>query len=324
MNRNNKIESERHQLVAQLVEQLLNSGYEQQKIALVNQIAATILRSRLLCRRFNGMPLTGVYLAIYLQAQEKLVDHLNQQYEQYSLGAERKSSSQANLVGLSSAYLYELQTIIFSEILNDRTLKEMALAAQNYPVNSELRTYALTELIRAIKFSGRLCRPHQRKFSPKLYRTLYEEALHETLCYVCLNIDRYDPERGDRKFMNWVNFKLDKSLLKCYEKYNRYAKFEIPSSQNLDRVIQPASTVDLTEVLREYLIKDSQGVFSSTHIRNRPDANFTQVALARFSGQSWEEISQQLDIPVATLSSFYNRWCRRFAPLLDTELQQYF
>lgn len=323
MSRIDKFEQERHQLIEQLVEKLLNSRYEQ-RLAIIDRIAVTILRSRPLCRRFSGMPLTGVYQSIYLQAKAKLVDYLDRQYQKYNSIPTNKRSSSINSLGLSCTCLYELQTTIFSEILDDNCLKKMGLAAQKFELNSALRTYALTELIRAIEFSGRLCRPHKSKFSPTLYQMLYEEAIHETLCYVCLNIDLYDPNRGDRKFMNWVNFKLDKSLLKCYEQYNRYAKFEIPSSPSLNRIIQPSAVIDLTELLREYLIEDPQGVFASTHIRNRPDANFTKIALAKFSGQSWEQISQQLDIPVATLSSFYNRWCRRFAPLLDTELKQHF
>jgi len=303
------------------MEQLLSSRYEQQKLAAINQIAVTILRSRPVCRQFNGMPLTGVYRAIYLQAKDRLIDYLARQYDLIKLA---RQSGKKNILSLKPVYLYEVQKTIFSEIIDDCYLKKMGLAAQSFAINSELRTYALTELIRAIKFSGRLCKPHLRKFSPQLYQTLYEEAISETLGYICLNIDLYDPERGDRKFMNWVNFKLDKSLLKCYEKYHRYVKFEISSSQSLDRLIQPTNTPDLTELLREYLVEDPQGVFSTTHIRNRPDATFTQIATAKFLGQSWEQISQQLNIPVATLSSFYNRWCRRFAPLINTELRQYF
>ena len=322
MSRNDKFERERHELVVRLLEQLFNSRYERQKLTAINQIAVTILRSRPLCRRFNGMPLTGVYQVIYLQAKEQLIAYLNRQYDLVKAG--RESSDKLKVISLNSVYLYELQTKIFSEIIDDSCLKEMGLAAQNFAINSELRTYALTELIRAIKFSGRLCRPHYRKFSPQLYHMLYEEAMNETLGYVCLNIDLYDPNRGDRKFMNWVNFKLDKTILKCYEKYNRYLKFEIPSSQNLDRLVEPSKTIDLGELLREYLIKDPQEIFNTTYIRNRPDATFTYIALAKFSGQSWLQISQQLNIPVATLSSFYNRWCRRFAPLLNTELRQYF
>ena len=70
--------------------------------------------------------------------------------------------------------------------------------------------------------------------------------------------------------------------------------------------------------------KDPDKMFTTVYIRDRPDANFSNIALAKFSGLSWEQISQQLDIPIPTLSSFYNRWCRRFAPLLKTELKKHF
>jgi len=322
MSRIDRFEQEKHQKIEELVQQVLQLTNDTQKQAAIHQIAVMVLRSRPLCRRFNGTPLIGVYQAIYLRAKEQLIKNIAAQVKLIQQEPLPAPSRYVNR--LNAAYLYELQTHVFHKIVNDGYLKKMGIAAQNFPVNSELRTYALTELIRAIKFSGRLCKPHKKKFSANLYQNLYEEALTETLCYVCLNIDLYDPERGDKKFMNWVNFKLDKSLLKCYEQYNRYARFEIPSSQNLEQIVQPVSASDLTQVLREYLQRDPDRIFSTTHIRNRPDANFTKVALAKFSGQSWEQISQKFNIPVPTLSSFYNRWCRRFAPLLDTELKQYF
>ena len=321
MSRIDKLEQEKQQLVEQLVQQLLNTSNSLQTTTAIHQIAVTILRSRPLCRRFNGLPLTGIYQEIYLQAKEKLVEHLTHLYR---IVCSDKAAAKSGLEQLRSTRLYELQRQIFKESLNDEQLKQMGLTAQGYALGSELRSYALTELVRAIEFSGRLCKPHIKKFSSDLYYKLYEEALTETLCYVCLNIDLYDPNRGDRKFMNWVNFKLDKTILKCYEKYHRYAKFEIPSSPNIDLIVQPTSAPDLTQILREYIVQDPKGIFKATHIRNRPEANFTNIALAKFSGQSWEQISQQLDIPVATLSSFYNRWCSRFKPLLNTALKQYF
>jgi hypothetical protein len=322
MSRINKFEQEKHQLVEQLVRRLLAINNEGQKTSFINEIVVTILRSRPICHRFKGMPLIGVYQGIYLQAKEQLIHHLKMQIN--SARSTQKSGTKIVLQSLSAVYLYKLQTQIFLKNLDDQQLKDMGLAAQNFPLNSELRTYALTELVKAIKFSGRLCRPHRSKFSPELYQRLYDEAIAETFGYICLNIDLYDPNRGDKKFMNWVNYKLDKSLLKCYGQYHKYAKFEIPSSQNLEQIVQVAAAPDLTEILREYIIRDPDQIFSTTHIRNRPDANFTQVALAKFSGQSWEQISRKLDIPIPTLSSFYNRWCRRFTPLIDTELKQYF
>lgn len=322
MRRINKLEQEKHRLVEQLVQRLLAVNNEGQKNNFINEIVLTILRSRPICHRFKGMPLIGVYQEIYLQTKEQLIDHLKMQIN--SVQSTQRSVTKTVLQPLSAVNLYKLQTQVFLKNLDDQQLKKMGLTAQNFALNSELRTYALTELVRAIKFSGRLCRPHRSKFSPDLYQTLYEEAIAETLGYICLNIDLYDPNRGDKKFMNWVNYKLDKSLLKCYGQYHKYAQFEIPSSQNLEQIVQVTAAPDLTEVLREYLIRDPDQIFRTTHIRNRPDANFTQVALAKFSGQSWEQISRKLDIPIPTLSSFYNRWCRRFTPLIDTELKQYF
>ena len=317
-----KFEQERHQLIKQLVLEVPTISSNQQKLSAINRIAAIILRSRPLCRRFNGTPLTGVYQDIYLQAKEQITNHL---YQYLILSkSDKEFQSSLNIKQLSPEYLYELQTSIFQKILTDQQLKKMGLTAQNFLVNSELRTYALTELVKGIKLSGRLCRPHVQKFSASLYQTIYEDAVTETLCYICLNIKLYDPNRGKGKFMNWVNYKLDKSVLKCYEMHNKYAKFEIPSSQILDQIKQPAIVPDISQIIREYLIQDPDEIFNSTHIRNRSDANFTRIALAKFSGQSWENISQELEIPVPTLSSFYNRWCRRFAPLLDTEVKKYF
>lgn len=318
MTGSNQFERERHQLIKKLLLEVSNINEDQQKLSAINQIAVTILQSRPLCRRFNGKPLTGVYQEIYLQAKEKLISHLCQ----FLLLP--NSDEFLNKRQLSPAYLYELQIVIFRRLLTDYYLKEMGLAAKSLPANSELRTYALTELIRAVKLSGRLCKPHIYKFSTNLYKTLYEEAVTETLCYVCLNIDSYDPQRGEKRFINWINFKLDKTILKCYERYNKYAKFEVLSPEILEQIKQPTKSPNLSQIIQQYLTQDPDKIFVITHIRNRPDANFTKIALERLSGKSWEHISQQLDIPIATLSSFYNRWCRRFAPLLDTELNKYF
>ena len=78
----------------------------------------------------------------------------------------------------------------------------------------------------------------------------------------------------------------------------------------------------LSDLLGQYIDRDPQKLFQSTHIRNRPDANFKAIVLAKLNNESWEVISKNFNIPVSTLSSFYNRWCRRFASLIDQELNQ--
>ncbi len=322
MTTSNEFEQSKYSLLQKLLDKALAAQSYQQQDLLINQIAGVILRSRPLCRHFNGTPLKGVYQEIYDRAKKDLIDSLHQ----YLCDPKIKRTQQIinSRKQLTPAHLYKLQKQIFQQLLDDNQLKKMGLTAQRYAVNSELRTYALTELVKAIKLSGRLCRPHTSKFSSSLYSTLYEEALSETFAYVCLNIDLYDPERGKRKFMNWVNFKLDKLILKCYIDFQKYTKHEIYSFSELEQIRQPSKSPDLSQVLQEYLAKDPNKIFTTVHIRNRPDANFSTIALAKFSGLSWEQVSQELGIPVPTLSSFYNRWCRRFAPLLKTELKKYF
>lgn len=314
----NEFEQERHRLLTRFLSQAQESNDPTQQELAINQIVVTVLRSRPLCRRFNGTPLTGVYQEIYNQAKESLLNYLRR-----SLASIKPNRQQITSKPIKLINLYQLQQRIFRELLDDNRLKQMGMTAQKYPINSELRSYALTELVKGIKLSGLLCRPHVTKFSANLYRTLYEEAIAETLAYVCLNIDLYDPNRGNGKFMTWVNFKLDKSLLKCYSDRQKYAKYELHSFENLEQIQQPESNIDLRQILQEYLLHDPDNIFSTVHIRNRPDANFSAIAIAKFSGQSWEQISGAWEIPIPTLSSFYNRWCRRFAPLLKTELKQY-
>lgn len=318
----NKFEQERYEQVLKLLQQVQTTKSSQQKESVINQIAVIILRSRPICRRFNGEPLNGVYQEIYLQAKEQLIAHLRQHLIRSDLSVNDQQI--LNRQPLNPVYLYAIQTEIFQRILNDSTLKKMGMSAQNFLVKSELRTYALTELIKGIQLSGKLRRPHNNKFSANLYHLLYQEALTETFTYICLKIDSYDPNRGQGKFMNWVNFNLDKFILKCYERYHKYSEYELSSLQDLERFGQPVNSPDLSKLLRQYLNQDPDKIFQTAHIKNRPDANFRQIALAKFSGKSWTEISLQLDIPVPTLSSFYNRWCRRFAPLLKTELKKYF
>lgn len=318
---NDEFKQSKHLYLEKLWDKAITTENDQQQCLIINEMAIIILRSRPLCRQFNGKPLEGVYQEIYEQARSNIFKKLQQYLG--DLNSKKKYQQSNSQTKFNLAYLFTLPKEIFPQLLDDTQLKRMGLAAQKSPANSELRTYTLTELVKAIKLSGRLGRPHSSKFSASLYSTLYEEALSETFSYVCLNIDLYDPERGNRKFMNWVNFRLDKSILKCYIDFKKYTQHEIYSFTALEQIRQPQNSPNLSQLLQEYLIQTTNKVFTTAHVRNRPDANFTTIALARFSGQSWEQISQQLDISVPTLSSFYNRWCRRFAPLLKTELKNY-
>jgi hypothetical protein len=202
------------------------------------------------------------------------------------------------------------------EALSDDQLKQLALEAQRHPPRSGQRQHALSQLIEAIHLSGRLARPHRGKFSPAFYDLLYDEAVNQTLTYVCRKIDNYDPQRGQaQKFMNWVNFRLDRQIIECRRNFNEQEAQELPSLNDLEAIAAPPpEPTCLADEVREYIATDPDELFRSTHIRHHPDASFQAIALARFAEQSWEDIAAEFGIKVPTLSSFFRRCCDKFAP----------
>jgi DNA-directed RNA polymerase specialized sigma24 family protein len=273
----------------------------------IQAIASLLLRGRQICRPLPGNPLLPVQEEIFgeirLILEEKLQNHLPS-YNQSGLALEEWAKG--------------VKKSVWQESLKDENLKKLALAAQAQENHTPLRQHLLRELIASIRLSGRLCRPHRQKFQADFYELLYEEAVNETLLYVCQNLDKYDPERGkDKKFMTWVNFRLDKSLLDCHRRFSHLEGKGLIrpdfTLQEMEQIEQPQVYPSLGECLQDYLEADPDNLFRQAQIRNQPQANFHAIALARLAGRSWEEISQEFHLAVPTLSSFYQRCCRKFA-----------
>lgn len=273
---------------------------EGRQLALI-QLVDEILRSRKVGRSPIGQPLTGVYREIYDRAKQQLLNDIDRELSNYN----PKNTS-------VRVWVNTMKERVFKTILDDVLLKNLAVEAQQYPPNTELRQHSLRELVEAIRLSGKLARPHQTQVSRQFYDLIYEEAVNKTLTYICRKIENYDPERGDKKFMNWVNFRLDRVILECFQEFRNPNITNLPSLNELEDIVQPEETPSLLERVRETLEEDPKKVFKQTYIRNRPDASFQVIALARFSGKSWEEISQNLEIPLPTLSSFFQRCCEKF------------
>ena len=296
----------------QLVKEAQQYNHQTKKgnVALT-KLVEEILRSRSICRPLGGQPLWDVQQEIYEQVQQQLLNDLNQELDKYN----------SQLIPLRE-WINRLRNHAFRKILKDSHLKELAIVAQQYPPSTVLRQHILGELVEAIRLSGKLCRPHHRKFTSNFYELLYDEAVVETLSYVCRNIDKYDPQRGkNQKFITWVNFRLDKCVIDCRRRFNQTNVKDLPGLNDLERIEQPQETPSLSEIIREYIEEDSENIFRKTQIRNHPDANFQAIALARFAGKTWEDISSELGIVIPTLSSFFQRCCRKFAPQFRSYLQ---
>jgi len=267
----------------------------------LTQLVDEILRSRKICRQFGSQPLFGVYQEIYEQVRQQLLRDVGEKLNQYN-------PKQMTV----RAWANTLKNQAFRTILDDTQLKKLAIEAQRHPPYTELRQYALGELVEAIRLSGKLGHPHRARFSPQFYNLLYDEAVNKTLTYVCRKIDTYDPERGEQKFMNWVNFRLDRVVIESSREFREPNIMSLPSLAELEEMVQPEEPASLFERVRESLEEDAENIFKEMHIRNRPDANFSAIALARFSGKSWEDISTEFAIPLPTLSRFFQRSCDKF------------
>jgi DNA-directed RNA polymerase specialized sigma24 family protein len=275
----------------------------------LSKLVDEILRSRKICR-YVSQPLSGVYLETYQLLQQQLLGDIEQSLDQDNPPQE----------GVRE-WANQMRQNVFRKVLNDTQLKKIALEAQRHPANTKLRQQALIELVNAIVLSSRLCHPHRWITPNDFYELIYEEAVNQTLVYVCQKLDNYDPTRGrEQKFTNWVNFRLDKIMLNCHAKLQKTSYQEIPNLAELENIAQPEPQVSQTELLKQCLEDDVNNMFKNECIRNFPKANFRAIALATFSGKSWEEISLEMDVKISTLSSFFQRSCKKFAP----QFKEYF
>lgn len=300
---------ERLQKLVTDAQQYIDQPEKRQKA--LTQLVDEILRSRKICRQ-GSQPLSGIYHEIYQQLRQQLLDDVDQEINTYNM----KTLSVREWANL-------LRDNAFQEVLDDTQLKKLALEAKGHPPYSESRQQALIELVNALLLSGKLCHPHCWISPYSFYKLIYEEAVNQTLGYVCQKIDTFKPvnEKSgqEQKFITWVNFRLDRMVLEAYGKFKKQNATEIPTLSDLENIAQPEAQNDSLDWLIKYIERDVDNRFKNEHIRNFPQANFQTIALATVSGKTWEEISKELGVKVPTLSSFFRRSCQKFAP----QLQEY-
>ena len=210
----------------------------------------------------------------------------------------------------------------------DEQLKQLAIEAQSAPAQSPQRQRSLTRLVSVLCQSKKLVRPYSGQFQG-FYHDIYAEAQQRLLLYLCENIDRYDPQR---EVLQWANFLMQKRFFveasrdvmptapKGMDRSQvKHVTLEVLDKQNpVDH--QSSQHPSLSEEVVQCIREDSDGIFQTTHIVNKPDAHFQCIALRFLAGYSWKEISRELDVKVVTLSSFYQRCLLKFAPLFKDYL----
>jgi DNA-directed RNA polymerase specialized sigma24 family protein len=276
----------------------------------VTKLVDQILRSRPICRPVKDQPLSRACQDIYQAARQQLFLALSSDIDRYN--PENKSLRQWANVRMREA---------FQKILTDNHLKQLALEAKQHPTQTQQRQYLLTELINAIQLSRRLIHPQRGELSRDFYNVIYDDAVNRTLLYVFQKIDLYDPERGNGVFMNWVNFRLDRTLRDIRASYQITQDKPIPIEE-IDNLGTTEAAPTTFEIIMNYIERDPDEIFKREVIQKNPNASFQAIFLAkRIQGKSWKEISQDLGIPVTTLSSFYWRCIQRLAPRIRQYVQ---
>ena len=297
-------------LLRQLLEDYSQANDYQQKLVVAGQIVQLALQFRSICRKFKNQELVEVLQELYDQARLQLQQIVTKQLDtpDYQLK-------------INCQWLNESQNQVFRQLLNDQKLKELALLAQQKKNHSEERAYFLTELVRAMYIYNRFCRPYKERFKDGFYDLIYEEAFSKTSIFICLNINRYDPHRGAGKFMTWVNFLLDKEVLRCRREFDLSCLYNFATFDDLSTIYSEEKTQNRGDVLYECIKRDLSGRYKKAHIQGNPQGNFQKIALARLDDMSWEEIATEVGSPASTAHSFYRRYCIKFKQLLREELE---
>ncbi|MDY6936087.1 MAG: sigma-70 family RNA polymerase sigma factor [Cyanobacteriota bacterium] len=210
----------------------------------------------------------------------------------------------------------------------DAELKKIALEAQRHPAKSLQRRQLLNLLIHKIQKSGKLCRPHQGHFV-HFYPEIYTEACHRLCIYIGQKIDTF---KADGEVLKWANFLLKKRFFwEASKEITSY--YDIPGTDSpvsrlsteeldieFDRQMQNCDRLLPSQELVQFIQEDPDGKFSSAHIKHCPEANFQSIYIQRSEGYTWQDISQNLEIPHSTLSSFFQKCIKKFQP----DFQQYF
>lgn len=210
----------------------------------------------------------------------------------------------------------------------DEELQQLAQDIQKCQQSCQ-KTKLLNKMIRELQNAN--CLYYDHNLVPDYLRGCYDEikaeAQQKLFCWITKNIDDYDSNRATLR--TWLNHKLRFLMLDVIRdfKNNNLKEVSIFSLEDLDKQkIQSSKSNESKLFLSEQVIKviqeDPERIFQITYTGKNPQANFQFICLERYQGYSWQEISNKLKILIPTLSNFYQRKLKEFAPLIQTYLQE--
>jgi len=198
----------------------------------------------------------------------------------------------------------------------EEQLRQLVTEACSHRAGSAERQKKLTRIIRLI--------------SNKLWKEntpYYQDALQQTWVYFCQNIcegntgEPYDPTRSS--VVTWLNFYLKRRLQDFYIDDQKRQALIVSNqtggkgSSDTNYTIDPIENLPaepdvplLLEEVRRWVETDPEGELSRIHITNHPEVTAKVLILRRLPPEaSWSSIAAEFNLPIPTLSSFYQRQC---------------
>lgn len=192
-------------------------------------------------------------------------------------------------------------------------LLEQITETCKHPFGSIERQEGLTELVQLITRSRKLWQenvPH------------YGDALQRTWLFFCRNLceatsgEKYNPDRGS--VITWLNtylkWELHRFRTQDYQQQARTAPtIQTASGERLDPidlVESPPDVPPILEITRQWAVTDLDGELRQTHVKGHPAVSCQLLILRRLPPEtSWQELSEEFQLPISTLNSFYQRQC---------------
>ena len=183
------------------------------------------------------------------------------------------------------------------------------------------RRIALNKLVNAIKASKRLSKQTQWSELPN-YEDNYNEALQITLMEICHIINEYNPQYP---VMAWVNKIFQWRFIDVVNKEHKKGLTKVPkgekispilSLEDINKELHRSNQISEEEQIKEIINKDPENYLISQHLKDRSDANLKVILIFLLSGKKWREISDNLDVPLTTVSCFYQRRMHKIVSFL--------
>jgi RNA polymerase sigma factor (sigma-70 family) len=184
---------------------------------------------------------------------------------------------------------------------------------------------AKNRLITTIMQSGKLSKQGKWR-SLSNFEDIYNEALQQTFLEIWQKIDSYNPEYA---VMAWVNQIFNWRFQDLVSKEQKRGITNIPKEQgilkvrSLDELTKDiGNEEDISEVkqLKEIIEADPEQYLQNETIKGYPHVSLQVIILGLLDGQKWREISDELNVPLSSASSFYQRRLHKIIPYLQKYL----